>query len=49
MAGDAGGPAVVLAARKLVSWLSGGRLTSDHDELLYVLRKPEDRFARVLR
>jgi SAM-dependent methyltransferase len=36
-----------LAAR-LVSRLSRGRLGSDHDELRYVVRKPEDRFARVL-
>jgi SAM-dependent methyltransferase len=33
---------------RLVAWLSGGRLAHDHDELWYVIRKPEDRFARVL-
>jgi SAM-dependent methyltransferase len=33
---------------RLVSWLSGGRLAHDHDELWYVIRRPEDRFARVL-
>jgi SAM-dependent methyltransferase len=33
---------------RLVSWLSGGRLTNDHDELWYVIRRPQDRFARVL-
>ncbi len=44
----AGGPFVVLAARRLVTWLSLGRLTCSHDELHYVVRKPEDPFARVL-
>jgi SAM-dependent methyltransferase len=38
----------LLAARKLVSGLSGGRLAWAHDELRYVIRKPEDQFARVL-
>jgi len=33
---------------RLVSRVSRGRLHSDHDELRYVVRKPEDRFARVL-
>jgi SAM-dependent methyltransferase len=33
---------------KLVARLSGGRLTSRHDELRYVIRKPENGFARVL-
>jgi SAM-dependent methyltransferase len=36
-----------LAAR-LVNRVSRGRLRCDHDELRYVVRKPEDRFARVL-
>ncbi len=36
------------AARALIAWLSRGRLTDDHDELLYVIRKPEDRFARLV-
>jgi SAM-dependent methyltransferase len=36
------------AVHRLVSWLSRGRLASDHDELHYVIRKPEDRSARVL-
>jgi SAM-dependent methyltransferase len=36
-----------LAAR-LVSRMSRGRLPSDHDELHYVVRRPVDRFARVL-
>jgi SAM-dependent methyltransferase len=38
----------VTAARALVAWLSRGRLTDTHDELLYVIRKPEDRFARLV-
>ena len=51
MGGLAGGlaePRVFLAAQKLVAGLSRGRLTAAHEELLYVLRKPEDRFARIL-
>ena len=31
-----------------ISRLSGGRFTDSHDELLYVIRKPLDRFARVV-
>lgn len=31
-----------------ISRLSGGRFTDTHDELLYVIRKPQDRFARVV-
>jgi SAM-dependent methyltransferase len=42
------GPPGYLAAQKLVAWLSRGRLPAAHEELLYVLRKPENRFARVL-
>ena len=38
------GPAV----RWLVGLLSGGRFSGGHDELHYVIRKPEDPFARVL-
>lgn len=34
--------------RGLVARLSRGRLTSGHDELRYVIRKPESGFARVL-
>jgi SAM-dependent methyltransferase len=41
-------PAGLLAARRLASALSIGRLAWAHDELRYVIRKPEDRFARVL-
>jgi hypothetical protein len=33
---------------KLVAWLSRGRLTVTHEKMLYVLRKPESRFARIL-
>jgi SAM-dependent methyltransferase len=36
------------AACAFVSWLTRGRRTDAYDELLYVIRKPEDRFARVL-
>ncbi len=36
------------AVRRLVAWISRGRLPCDHDELRYVIRKPEDSFARVL-
>lgn len=39
---------VVGACRAIVAGLSRGRLTAGHDELGYVIRKPEDRFARVL-
>ncbi len=38
----------VLAAHKVVASLSRGRLDSGYDELRYVVRKPVDRFARVL-
>ena len=47
-AGTLTGPHGFLAAQKLIAWLSRGRLTAAHEELLYVLRKPEDRFARIL-
>jgi SAM-dependent methyltransferase len=42
------GPHGYLAAQKLVARLSRGRLTAAHEDLLYVIRKPEDRFARLL-
>ena len=42
------GPPGFLPAQKLIAWFSRGRLTAAHEELLYVLRKPEDRFARIL-
>jgi SAM-dependent methyltransferase len=41
-------PLWLLAAGRLVASLSRGRLTWAHDELRYVIRKPENRFARVL-
>jgi hypothetical protein len=31
-----------------ISRLTGGRFTDGHDELLYVIRKPLDCFARVV-
>ena len=40
--------AAVRATRALIGWLSRGQRTDAHDELLYVIRKPEDRFARLL-
>jgi SAM-dependent methyltransferase len=36
------------AACAFISWLTRGRRTDAYDELLFVIRKPEDRFARVL-
>jgi hypothetical protein len=42
------GPSGFLAAQKLVARLSRGRLTAAHEEMLYVLRKPESRDARIL-
>ena len=48
LAGALAEPRGFLAAQKVVAWLSRGRLTAAHEELLYVLRKPEDRFARIL-
>ena len=40
--------AAVPARYWLVTWLSRGRLAASHDELRYVIRKPEDQFARLL-
>jgi Methyltransferase domain len=48
LAGALAEPRGFLAAQKLVARLSRGRLTAAHEEFLYVLRKPEDRFARIL-
>ncbi len=48
LAGGMAEPRGFLAAQKLAAGLSRGRLTAAHEELLYVLRKPEDRFARIL-
>jgi SAM-dependent methyltransferase len=36
------------AARTIVALSSRGRLTDAHDEVMFVIRKPEDRFARVV-
>jgi hypothetical protein len=41
------GAALMLACR-IVERLSLGRLSCAHDELRYVIRKPEPGFARVL-
>jgi SAM-dependent methyltransferase len=41
-------PALARATAALAAWLSRGRLAADHDELYYVIRRPVDRFARVL-
>jgi SAM-dependent methyltransferase len=38
----------VAALRGIVALFSRGRLTDAHDEVLFVIRKPEDRFARVV-
>jgi SAM-dependent methyltransferase len=38
----------VQAARKLVAGLTRDRCPDSRDELLYVIRKPEDRFARLV-
>ena len=40
--------AAVRAARTLAGWLTRNQRTDAHDELLYVIRKPEDRFARLV-
>jgi hypothetical protein len=48
LAGALAEPRGFLAAQKLVARLSRARLTAAHEELVYVLRKPEDRFARIL-
>jgi hypothetical protein len=33
---------------RVIRRVSRGRLTDAHDEVRYVIRKPEDRFARVV-
>jgi SAM-dependent methyltransferase len=40
--------AALRATRILIGWLSRNQRTDAHDELLYVIRKPEDRFARLV-
>jgi SAM-dependent methyltransferase len=39
---------ILSVTRGLIARLSRGRLTDAHDEMLFVIRKPEDRFARVV-
>jgi SAM-dependent methyltransferase len=48
LAGGLAEPRWFLTAQKLVAWLWRGRLSAAHEEILYVLRKPEDRFARIV-
>jgi hypothetical protein len=38
----------VAATCRLVSRLTHGHLSDAYDEVLYVIRKPEERFARVV-
>ena len=38
----------VAATCRLLGQLTRGRLTDAHDEVLYVIRKPEEHFARVV-
>jgi hypothetical protein len=47
-AGSLGRAHGIPPAERLVTWLSRGRLVATHNELRYVIRKPEDRYARVL-
>jgi hypothetical protein len=46
--GHGGTPRWYLTVQRLVARLSRGRLTNAHEEMQYVMRKPEDRFARLL-
>jgi hypothetical protein len=39
---------IVATTGRLIARLTRGRLTDAHDEVLYVIRKPEDHFARVV-
>jgi len=41
-------PAPLRLAVAVITWASRGRLDNNHDVLLYVIRKPEDRSARVV-
>jgi len=45
---EAGQPETLLVAQRLVRRLSRASRAADYDELRYVIRKPEDRYARVL-
>jgi SAM-dependent methyltransferase len=47
-AGSGRAAQAVSALRGLISQLTRGRLTDAYDEVLYVIRKPEDRVARVM-
>ena len=47
-AGPARLSAAVRAACAVIARVTGGRYSDGHDELLYVIRKPLDQFARVL-
>lgn len=47
-AGSGRAARAVSSACGLISRLTRGRLTDAHDEVRYVIRKPEDRFARVV-
>jgi hypothetical protein len=38
----------ISAAHRVIAVFSRGRLTDAHDQVLFVVRKPEDRFARVV-
>lgn len=40
--------AIVQLSRAAISWLTRGSRSSAHDQLVFVIRKPEDRFARVV-
>ncbi|HXA59431.1 MAG TPA: class I SAM-dependent methyltransferase [Streptosporangiaceae bacterium] len=39
---------LLTAAARLVAACTGGRLPADHSEVTFVIRKPENRFARLL-
>jgi hypothetical protein len=43
---NAGGATALLA--RLVAALTGNRFTAEHSELVLVIRKPENRFARII-
>jgi hypothetical protein len=48
LSGPAGLSSSVRITCAAVSRLTMGRFGDGHDELLYVIRKPQDRFARVV-
>lgn len=45
---DQAEPRIATTACNVISRVTRGRITAGHDELLYVIRKPADRFARVV-